>query len=46
MEQTILLSILDREKPEYLAVAFDTGKTFRNEMYPDYKATRADMVVS
>jgi len=39
----ILLSILDREKPEYLAVAFDTGKTFRNEMFPDYKATRAKM---
>jgi len=40
---SILLSILDREKPEYLAVAFDTGKTFRNEMFPDYKATRAKM---
>ncbi len=39
----ILLSIFDREKPEYLAVAFDTGKTFRNEMFPDYKATRAKM---
>ena len=39
----ILLSILDREKPEYLAIAFDTGKTFRNEMFPDYKATRAKM---
>ena len=39
----ILLSILEREKPEYLAVAFDTGKTFRNEMFPDYKATRAKM---
>jgi DNA polymerase-1 len=40
---SILLSLLNREKPEYLAVAFDTGKTFRNEMYPDYKATRAKM---
>ncbi|MCD6577664.1 MAG: DNA polymerase I [Anaerolineaceae bacterium] len=39
----ILLSILDREKPEYLAVAFDTGKTFRNEIFSDYKATRAKM---
>ncbi len=39
----ILLSILNREQPEYLAVAFDTGKTFRNEMYPAYKATRAKM---
>jgi len=40
---SILLSLLNREKPEYLAVAFDTGKTFRNEMYPEYKATRAKM---
>jgi DNA polymerase I len=40
---SILLSLLDREKPEYLAVAFDTGKTFRNERYPEYKATRAKM---
>jgi len=40
---SILLSLLNREKPEFLAVAFDTGKTFRNEMYPDYKATRAKM---
>jgi DNA polymerase-1 len=24
-------------------VAFDTGKTFRDDLYPDYKATRAKM---
>jgi len=40
---SVLLRILTQWKPEYLAVAFDTGKTFRNEMYPDYKATRAKM---
>ena len=40
---SVLLRILEKEKPEYLAVAFDTGKTFRNEMYPEYKATRAKM---
>jgi DNA polymerase-1 len=39
----ILLRILEQEKPKYLAVAFDTGKTFRNETYPQYKATRAKM---
>ena len=39
----ILLRILEQEKPQYLAVAFDTGKTFRNETYPQYKATRAKM---
>lgn len=39
----ILLSLLEREKPDYLAVAFDTGRTFRNDEYPEYKATRAKM---
>jgi len=24
-------------------VAFDTGKTFRDKLYPEYKATRAKM---
>ncbi len=38
-----LMRILEQEKPEYLAVAFDTGKTFRDQLYPDYKATRAKM---
>lgn len=38
-----LLRILEQEKPDYLAVAFDTGKTFRDEMFPEYKATRAKM---
>lgn len=39
----VLLRLLEQEKPEYLAVAFDTGKTFRNELFPAYKATRAKM---
>jgi len=39
----VLMRLLEQEKPEYLAVAFDTGKTFRNELFPDYKATRAKM---
>jgi DNA polymerase-1 len=38
-----LMRILEQEKPEYLAVAFDTGKTFRDEIFPEYKATRAKM---
>ncbi len=38
-----LLRILEKDKPEYLAVAFDTGKTFRNDLFSDYKATRAKM---
>ena len=39
----VILSLMERERPEYLAVAFDTGRTFRNDTYPDYKATRAKM---
>ena len=39
----VLMRLLEQERPEYLAVAFDTGKTFRNELYPEYKATRAKM---
>ncbi len=38
-----LMRIYEQEKPDYLAVAFDTGKTFRDDIYPDYKATRAKM---
>ncbi|MDZ4160142.1 MAG: 5'-3' exonuclease H3TH domain-containing protein, partial [Anaerolineaceae bacterium] len=40
---SVLLRILEQDKPEYLAVAFDTGKTFRDQLYPEYKATRAKM---
>ena len=38
-----MIRILEQEQPEYMAVAFDTGKTFRDEMFPEYKATRAKM---
>ena len=38
-----LLRIFEQEKPDYLAVAFDTGKTFRDTIFPAYKATRAKM---
>ena len=38
-----LLRVLEQEKPEYIAVAFDVGKTFRDEMFPEYKATREKM---
>jgi DNA polymerase-1 len=40
---SVLLRILEQENPDYLAVAFDTGKTFRHERYEPYKATRAKM---
>lgn len=38
-----LMRILEQEQPEYLAVAFDTGKTFRDKIFPAYKGTRAKM---
>ena len=38
-----LMRLYEQENPDYLAVAFDTGKTFRDEIYPEYKATRAKM---
>ncbi len=40
---TILLTILEKMRPDYLAVAFDLmGPTFRDALYADYKATRAE----
>lgn len=40
---SVLIRLLKNERPDFIAVAFDTGKTFRDEMYPEYKATRAKM---
>ncbi|HEX9676346.1 MAG TPA: DNA polymerase I [Anaerolineales bacterium] len=40
---SVLLKLLETEAPEYLAVTFDTGSTFRDEIYPEYKGTRAKM---
>ena len=38
-----LLRILEQDQPDYLAVSFDTGRTFRHELYSEYKGTRAKM---
>lgn len=39
-----MIKILDEERPQYVAVVFDTSKpTFRHEVYADYKATREKM---
>lgn len=38
-----LIRVLEQEQPEYLAVAFDVGKTFRDDIFPEYKATREKM---
>ena len=40
---SVLLRLLENDRPEYLAVAFDTGKTFRDTLFPEYKATREKM---
>lgn len=32
--------IIQEEKPEYMMIAFDKGKTFRHEKYQDYKGGR------
>lgn len=32
--------IIEEEKPEYMCVAFDVGKSFRHREYADYKAGR------
>ena len=40
----ILFRILEEEKPDFLAVAFDVhAKTFRHQMYEPYKGTRKPM---
>ncbi len=40
----MLNRIIRFQSPEYLAVVFDAkGKTFRNDLYPEYKANRKPM---
>jgi len=40
---SVILRLLEQDSPEYLAVSFDVGKTFRDEIFPDYKGTREKM---
>ncbi|NLN70652.1 MAG: DNA polymerase I [Chloroflexi bacterium] len=40
---SILMRIFQQENPDYLAVVFDKGKSFRHKIYEDYKGTRAKM---
>jgi DNA polymerase-1 len=40
----MLLKVLKDRQPDHLAVVFDAGRiTFRNDIYPEYKANRAAM---
>lgn len=38
-----LLKILEIDQPDYLAIAFDKGRTFRDDLFEEYKATREKM---
>ena len=38
-----LLDIREKFEADYLAVVFDAGVSFRDEIYPEYKATREKM---
>ncbi len=41
--RTLLELILADEPPEYLAVTFDLGRTFRDDLFAEYKGTREKM---
>lgn len=38
-----VLEVLEKDRPDYLAVSFDLGRTFRDDLYSDYKGTREKM---
>ena len=38
-----LYAIRDEHQPDYIAVVFDAGRSHREELYPEYKATREKM---
>ena len=41
---TMLMKLMSESKADHLAVIFDAGRTtFRNEIYPEYKAHRPDL---
>lgn len=39
---SMLLKVWREHRPDYMAVAFDVGRTFRHEAFREYKATRAE----
>ena len=38
---SMLMTVLQKQKPDYLAFAFDKGKSFRHDEKEDYKGTRS-----
>ena len=41
--RTLMDQLFADDPPQYLAVSFDVGKTFRDEMFAEYKGTREKM---
>ena len=39
---SILLNLIHEHHPRYIAVAFDLGRTFRDDLYAEYKAGRGE----
>lgn len=39
---SIILNAIHEYHPKYVAVSFDVGRTFRDDMYAEYKAGRAE----
>src|SRR3954465_2310768 len=39
---SILLTAIEAHHPQYMAVAFDVGRTFRDDLYAEYKAGRGE----
>lgn len=40
---SMLITLLERVRPEHVVIALEGGKSFRSEIYPDYKSTRPGM---
>lgn len=39
----MIFRLLEQDRPDYLAFSFDVGRTFRDDISPDYKGTREKM---
>lgn len=39
---SIMLTTIEEHHPDFLAVSFDIGRTFRDDLYAEYKAGRAE----
>lgn len=40
---SVLFRLIENDQPDYLAVSFDVGRTFRDDMFAEYKGTREKM---